>query len=49
MNDKILFGLILNTKDSIIRKRNEVSYHITGLKALNISTLTFEDFTTSFI
>lgn len=44
MNDKILFGLILNTKDDIIRKRNEVSYHITGLKALNISTLTFEDF-----
>lgn len=44
MNDKILFGLILNTKDGIIRKRNEVSYRITGLKALNISTLTFEDF-----
>lgn len=44
MNYKILFGLILNTKDDIIRKRNEVSYHITGLKALNISTLTFEDF-----
>lgn len=44
MEDKILFGLILNTKDDIIRKRNEVSYHITGLKALSISTLTFEDF-----
>ena len=44
MEDKILFGLILNTKDDIIRKRNEVSYRITGLKALNISTLTFEDF-----
>lgn len=44
MKDKILFGLILDTKDDIIRKRNEVSYHITGLKALNISTLTFEDF-----
>lgn len=44
MKDKILFGLILNTKDDIIRKRNEVSYRITGLKALNISTLTFEDF-----
>lgn len=44
MKDKILFGLVLNTKDGIIRKRNEVSYHITGLKALNISTFTFEDF-----
>ena len=44
MKDKILCGLILNTKDSIIRKRNEVSYHITGLKALNLSTLTFENF-----
>lgn len=44
MEDKILFGLILNTKDGIIRKRNEVSYSVTGLKALNISTLTFEDF-----
>lgn len=43
MKDKILFGLVLDIKSGIIRKRNEVSYHITGIKALNISTLTFED------